>query len=67
MALLGALCVALNSLGFTNRSLRAQVNQLLGLPHGDYTVNQMSYDLTPRGATGRDLLHQGPQPTPRTH
>jgi hypothetical protein len=45
MALLGALCVALNSLGFTNRSLRAQVNQLLGVPTSTYTRNQMSYDL----------------------
>jgi hypothetical protein len=45
MALLGALCVALNSLGFTNRSLRAQVSQLLGVPAGQYRVNQMSYDL----------------------
>ena len=42
MALLGALCVGLNALGFTNRSLRAQVNHLLGVA---YTVNQMSYDL----------------------
>jgi hypothetical protein len=42
MALLGALCVGLNALGFTNRSLRAQVSHLLGV---DYTVNQMSYDL----------------------
>ncbi|ADU46895.1 hypothetical protein [Intrasporangium calvum] len=42
MALLGALCVGLNALGFTNRSLRAQVSHLLGVP---YTVNQMSYDL----------------------
>ncbi|MDN5795138.1 MAG: hypothetical protein L0H79_05230 [Intrasporangium sp.] len=45
MALLGALCVALNSLGFTNRSLRAQVSQLRGVPTAEYTVNQMSYDL----------------------
>lgn len=30
MALLGALCAASNSLGFTNRSLRAQVDQFLG-------------------------------------
>ncbi len=45
MALLGALCMWLNSLGFTNRSLRAQVNQLLGEPPEGYTVNQMSYDL----------------------
>jgi len=43
MALLGALCVSLNALGFTNRSLRAQVSQLLGVA---YTVNQASYDLT---------------------
>ncbi|MGH9252112.1 MAG: hypothetical protein ACRD0W_21730 [Acidimicrobiales bacterium] len=42
MALLGALCVGLNALGFTNRSLRAQVSHLLGAA---YTVNQMSYDL----------------------
>ena len=42
MALLGALCVTLNAVGFTNRSLRAQVNHLLGVA---YTVNQMSYDL----------------------
>jgi predicted MarR family transcription regulator len=43
MALLGALCLTLNAvIGFTNRSLRAQVSQLLGEP---YTRNQMSYDL----------------------
>ena len=42
MALLGALCVGLNALGFTNKSLRAQVSQLLGVA---YTVNQASYDL----------------------
>jgi hypothetical protein len=42
MALLGALCVGLNALGFTNRSLRARVSHLLGVT---YTVNQMSYDL----------------------
>jgi len=42
MALLGALCVGLNALGFTHRSLRAQVNHLLG---SAYTLNQMSYDL----------------------
>ncbi len=35
MALLGALCVGLNALGFTNRSLRAQVSHLLGVA---YTV-----------------------------
>ncbi|MGH8860643.1 MAG: hypothetical protein ACRDVG_05320 [Jatrophihabitantaceae bacterium] len=42
MALLGALCVALNAVGFTSRSLRAQVSRLLGVL---YTPNQMSYDL----------------------
>jgi hypothetical protein len=42
MALLGALCVGLNALGFTNRSLRARVSHLLGVA---YTVNQASYDL----------------------
>ena len=42
MALFGALCVSLNALAFTNRSLRALVSRLLGAP---YTVNQMSYDL----------------------
>ena len=43
MALLGALCIALNTVtGFTNRSLRAQVSGLLGTA---YTVHQMSYDL----------------------
>jgi hypothetical protein len=42
MALLGALCVGLNALGFTSRSLRAQVSRLLGVI---YTPNQMSYDL----------------------
>ena len=43
MALVGALCITLNAIvGFTNRSLRAQVTALLGTR---YTVNQMSYDL----------------------
>jgi hypothetical protein len=45
MALLGALCIGLNALGFTNRSLRAQVSHLLGVPTTGYTVNQASYDL----------------------
>ncbi|GAA4729915.1 hypothetical protein GCM10023350_11450 [Nocardioides endophyticus] len=45
MALFGALCVGLNALGFTNRSLRTQVSHLLGVPTTSYTVNQMSYDL----------------------
>ena len=35
-------CVGLNALGFTNRSLRAQVSHLLGVA---YTVNQAGYDL----------------------
>ncbi|GAB3120887.1 hypothetical protein [Glaciibacter psychrotolerans] len=42
MALLGALCVSLNILGFTHRSLRALMNQFLDT---DYSQNQMSYDL----------------------
>ena len=42
MALLGALCIGLNALGFTHRSLRAQVTRLLGVA---YSTNQMSYDL----------------------
>ena len=43
MALLGALCVTLNTVvGFTHRSLRARVSAQLGTP---YTRNQMSYDL----------------------
>ncbi|MGZ8803257.1 MAG: hypothetical protein ACXWZL_11785 [Mycobacterium sp.] len=43
MALVGGLCIALNNVvGFTNRSLRAQVSHLLGEA---YTPNQMSYDL----------------------
>jgi hypothetical protein len=43
MALVGALCACLHVVvGFTNRSLRAQVNTLLGVP---YSTGQMSYDL----------------------
>lgn len=42
MALLGALVVIGNTLGFTNKSLRAQVSALLGAP---YRMGQMSYDL----------------------
>jgi hypothetical protein len=43
MALLGALCTTLNTVvGFTHRSLRAQVTAQLGTP---YTRNKMSYDL----------------------
>jgi hypothetical protein len=43
MALAGALCAIVHTItGFTNRSLRAQVATLLGVP---YSMNQMSYDL----------------------
>jgi hypothetical protein len=43
MALAGALCAVVHTVtGFTNRSLRAQVTTLLGMP---YSMNQMSYDL----------------------
>jgi hypothetical protein len=44
MALAGALCATLHGVvGFTHRSLRAQVATLLGTA---YSANQMSYDLT---------------------
>jgi len=43
MALVGALCIAINAVaGFTNRSLRAQVASLLAT---QYTASQMTYDL----------------------
>jgi hypothetical protein len=43
MALAGALCAIVHTVtGFTNRSLRAQVTTLLGVP---YSMSQMSYDL----------------------
>ena len=43
MALVGALCAGLHVVaGFTNRSLRARVTSLLGVP---YSMGQMSYDL----------------------
>ena len=43
MALVGPLCITLNAVtGFTNRSLRAQVAGLLGVP---YSPSQMTYDL----------------------
>jgi hypothetical protein len=43
MALAGALCAIVHTItGFTNRSLRAQVTTLLGVP---YSMGQMSYDL----------------------
>ena len=45
MALAGALCILLNTVvGFTNRSLRAQVSGLLG-GGSTYTAAQMTYDL----------------------
>ena len=44
MALAGALSILLTrTVGFTHRSLRAQVTRLLGT---SYTASQMSYDLT---------------------
>jgi hypothetical protein len=61
MALLGALCIGLNALGFTHRSLRAQVSHLLG---DGYTVNQMSYDLARSAST--DSSNDAPTPTPTT-
>jgi hypothetical protein len=43
MALAGALCAIVHTItGFTNRSLRAQVNTLLDVP---YSTSQMTYDL----------------------
>jgi predicted MarR family transcription regulator len=43
MALAGALCACIHAVaGFTNRSLRAQVSTLLGVP---YSMGQISYDL----------------------
>jgi predicted MarR family transcription regulator len=43
MALVGALCIAIDAVaGFTNRSLRAQVAGLLAT---QYTTPQMTYDL----------------------
>ncbi len=54
MALAGALCVALNTVvGFTNKSLRALVSQLLG---GPYSSAQMTYDL--RRLRLKDLVIQ---------
>ena len=54
MALLGALCVGLNALGFTNRSLRAQVSQLLGVD-----LHRQPDELRPGPAPP-----QRPDPTP---
>ncbi len=43
MAQVGALCAVVHTItGFTNRSLRAQVATLLGVP---YSMSQLSYDL----------------------
>ncbi len=56
MALLGALCMFRNVLGFTNKSLRAQVSMLLGVP---YRMNQMSYDLS--RLTRKGLIQRIPQ------
>jgi hypothetical protein len=42
MALLGAVCITLNAVGFTSRSLRARASRLLGVA---YTPSQMGYDL----------------------
>jgi hypothetical protein len=59
MALVGALCIALNAtVGFTNRSLRAHVAGLLG---ATYTASQMTYDL--RRLRRKGLI----QRLPRTH
>jgi len=46
MALLAACCLfGLTPAGITNRGLRPQVAQLLGVADGDYTARQMGYDL----------------------
>jgi hypothetical protein len=57
MALAGALCILLTSVvGFTHRSLRAQVTALLGQA---YTASQMSYDLT--RLRRKDLIRRLPR------
>jgi hypothetical protein len=54
MALVGALLMTVHCVaGFTNRSLRAQVNALLG---ANYTANQMGYDLQRLRLNG--LIHR---------
>ena len=58
MALLGALCVSLNALGFTNRSLRAQVSQLLGV-----RLHRQPDELRPRPAAPQ-RAHRPASPTP---
>ncbi len=53
MALLAALCLfGLTPAGITNRRLRPQVAQLLGVPDAAYTARQLGYDL-------RRLLRKG--------
>jgi hypothetical protein len=57
MALAGALSILLTrTVGFTHRSLRAQVTALLGTP---YSASQMSYDLTRLRRKG--LIHRLPR------
>ncbi len=57
MALVGALCIALNAVaGFTNRSLRAQVAGLLATT---YTSAQMTYDL--RRLRRKGLIRRQPR------
>jgi hypothetical protein len=57
MALVGALCITLNAVvGFTNRSLRAQVAGLLGTT---YTSSQMTYDL--RRLRRKGLIRRQPR------
>jgi hypothetical protein len=61
MALAGALCAIVHTVtGFTNRSLRAQVSTLLGVP---YTTSQMSYDLTRLRLKGLITDYHDPTPT----
>ncbi|MDQ2707276.1 MAG: hypothetical protein M3Z25_06410 [Actinomycetota bacterium] len=56
MALAGALCACLHVVaGFTNRSLRAQVATLLGVP---YSMGQMSYN--PRRLRMKGLITRLP-------
>ena len=57
MALVGALCIAINAVaGFTNRSLRAQVAGLLATT---YTSSQMTYDL--RRLRRKGLIRRQPR------
>jgi hypothetical protein len=57
MALLAALCLfGLTPEGITNRRLRPQVAQLLGVAEGEYTPRQMGYDL--RRLARKGLLHR---------